>query len=588
MTASEEIRSRYRIEGVLEERGITLKGSGSQRTCRCPFHEDGSPSFSVNVDKQVWKCFVGCGEGSVVDLLAKFSGTSPEAFLKDYARTHTVNGKEFKRTNSEHPKDEDPDVLTMTPAAIYSYQNAIGEEVYQVCRYALPGGKKTFRQRHTQHGRFIWNMEGVLRVPYRLPEIYFEETVWIVEGEKDADNLAAIGFQATCNVSGAGKWLDSYSEFLVDKNIVICGDNDEPGKKHVKEVFDSVSKRAKTVKLVAVPAPSKDVSDYIATFSTPDEAAVSIRILAEDAHPYVKGHELPLFTVAELEPYYIRYATNLSKRQVDLSKWLPGLKPSVRPLGPGEMAVIAGGTGVGKTMIIQNIAKKLKDLPTILFEAELSREMMFERSLQVATAVRGDFVESTYAMGDVEGPHNLNIHWPKLLICTISGLTVEKMFEYVKRSELKFGEPPVIVMVDYIQLLRGVGKTRYERYSDISEGLRRLAVETGTVVIVTSQVGRPDEENKNGVGLYDAKESGSIENSSAIHLGVWREHGNKSILYVRVNKATKGGAGTIITCEFDGETNQITQRGVKANNYDPGEPTAPTEAVEPQTEMPMT
>ena len=54
---------------------------------------------------------------------------------------------------------------------------------------------KSFRQRHLVKRHFVWKMDGVTRVLYRLPEILSAEEVWIVEGEKDADNPQSLGFR---------------------------------------------------------------------------------------------------------------------------------------------------------------------------------------------------------------------------------------------------------------------------------------------------------------------------------------------------------------------------------------------------------
>ena len=63
-------------------------------------------------------------------------------------------------------------------------------------------------------------MEGVERVLYNLPAVTKSQEGWICEGEKDADNLTALGYVATCNVGGAGKWLDGYTESLKGKDVV--------------------------------------------------------------------------------------------------------------------------------------------------------------------------------------------------------------------------------------------------------------------------------------------------------------------------------------------------------------------------------
>lgn len=71
----------------------------------------------------------------------------------------------------------------------YDYTNAAGQLAYQVCRYE----PKTFRQRRPDgKDGWIWNLNHVPRVLYRLPELLAADPadwVFIVEGEKDAETL---------------------------------------------------------------------------------------------------------------------------------------------------------------------------------------------------------------------------------------------------------------------------------------------------------------------------------------------------------------------------------------------------------------
>jgi putative DNA primase/helicase len=148
---------------------------------------------------------------------------------------------------------------------------------------------------------WIWNLDGVRRVPYRLPEVIAAETVFVVEGEKDADRLAGLfaeedqaggpphrgaaqvcpglrsgrsanlgrrpcRFAATTNSEGAGKWRDALSPYFIDKNVVILPDNDEPGRNHAWDVAAKVkSAGAASVKIAELPgiAPKGDISDWL-------------------------------------------------------------------------------------------------------------------------------------------------------------------------------------------------------------------------------------------------------------------------------------------------------------------------------------
>ena len=134
--------------------------------------------------------------------------------------------------------------------AAYDYQDAIGRVVFQVVRFE----PKTFRQCAIVDGKRLWNMEGVVRVPYRLPELLANPaSVWVVEGEKDVETLRAADQTATCNPGGAGKWLPAFSEHLRGKCVYLAPDIDEPGRKHMLDVLNSLAGRVEWVRWIELP-----------------------------------------------------------------------------------------------------------------------------------------------------------------------------------------------------------------------------------------------------------------------------------------------------------------------------------------------
>jgi putative DNA primase/helicase len=97
--------------------------------------------------------------------------------------------------------------------------------------------------------------------------------VFLVEGEKDADNLAALGLTATCNPGGAGKWRPEYTEQMRGLDVVIVPDNDEPGELHAWKVARELRGVAKSVCVLSLPGlpPKGDVSDYLRSGGTAEE-----------------------------------------------------------------------------------------------------------------------------------------------------------------------------------------------------------------------------------------------------------------------------------------------------------------------------
>lgn len=538
------------IERELTERGVRLIGGGSKKTAKCPFHEDGSPSFSVDTEKGLWHCFGGCGGGSVIDLIAMFENMNPASVLKMFG------SKDYERTPAQFQGgDSKTEKVKPVIDKIYSYQNALGVEVYQAIRMR----PKSFRQRHPDgKGGWVWTMEGIERVLYRLPEIIKSDTVAICEGEKDAENITSLGFCGTCNVGGAGKWLDGYTESIAGKDVIIFGDNDKPGQDHVNLVFESVAGKAKTVKIVKFSNVCKDISEYIESFKTKEEAKTAIESLVEDSHPFLKGVSLPIFTIAEMEQRYQRHVSNSEHDSLDLGKWLPKLGKKVRRLMPGELVLMMGDTGTGKTALLSNLARACKPLPTLMFELELPGELLFERFVAAEMQMACKEVESEYKKGSGAGQEVLSKAFPHLFICWESRQTIENLEHLIHRAELKIGERPKVVILDYVQLLKGKGSNRRERIANIAEDLKVIAKTTRTIIVIASQVSRPDSDSPE-ITLHDAKEAGELENSAGLVIGAWRDPEDKKKLHLKILKNTKGYSGDEILCDFDGATMRITQ-----------------------------
>ena len=164
----------------------------------------------------------------------------------------------------------------------YDYRDVNRELVFQICR---KDPKSDFPVRRPDgRGGWIWNAQGVLRVLYCLPEVVKAQTVCVAEGEKDCDSLAKLGFVATTNPFGAGKWRDEYSETLRGKDLIVfgdAGDHDGAGERHTNNVIESLAGKAKSIKHVALPDGFHDVSDYIASLA-PDKAGDIIRKLVDE------------------------------------------------------------------------------------------------------------------------------------------------------------------------------------------------------------------------------------------------------------------------------------------------------------------
>ncbi len=226
---------------------------------RCPAHDDQRASLSVRDGDHA--LIVHCQAGCRREAIAAALGLDVRQF------SHRDNGR--------------PESARI--AAVYDYRDADGTLRFQVLRVQ----PKTFRQRRPDgNGGWIWNMQGVERVPYRLDVIARERpaTVCIVEGERDVETLERHGLPATTNVGGAGKWRASDAAALVTEGVscvVVFRDNGVAGVEHealVARVCYATGLGVKLARLPGLPPVrdkhGEDVTDWLASHTADELRAV--------------------------------------------------------------------------------------------------------------------------------------------------------------------------------------------------------------------------------------------------------------------------------------------------------------------------
>ncbi len=240
--------------------GIRPNGSGWK--ARCPAHDDREASLSIHEGDDgriLLKCFAACETPDIVDALGlTMADLYPE-------RPESSNGH----------RPQQPRRIIET----YPYFDEAGELLFEVVRF----DPKDFRQRRPDGaGSWVWNLQGVRRVLYRLPELLAASPGrWVLatEGEKDADRLLSLGFVATTCPQGAGKWRDEYAETLRGRPVAILPDNDDPGRRHAEQAARSLYGVAAEVRVIDLPglAAKGDVSDWLDAGGTAEHLKQIVR-----------------------------------------------------------------------------------------------------------------------------------------------------------------------------------------------------------------------------------------------------------------------------------------------------------------------
>ena len=245
--------------------GHPMEGDGAERRTRCPLHEDTHPSLRVNSDKQQWYCDV-CGVGGdvfkLVEQVQKCDFAEALRWLAERA------GLGATRTSRQ-------------VVATYDYRDETGTLLFQKVRFTPKG----FQQRCPDgQGGWSYRLNGIRRVLYRLPDLKGREAVVLVEGERDADKLWALGIPATTAPDGASTrkgWQADYTAQLTAagvRRLAAIPDNDDPGRAYVDQAAASCHAAGLVTRVVTLPdVPAKgDVSDYLERHSK-DELLTLIR-----------------------------------------------------------------------------------------------------------------------------------------------------------------------------------------------------------------------------------------------------------------------------------------------------------------------
>ncbi len=219
---------------------------GGDTMAHCPAHDDQRESLHVTELEDgtvLLRCHAGCENEGIV---RKLGLTMADLFPK--------KGKQ-----------------------IYVYHDAEGKRVYRVVRRS----GKQFHQERREDKQWIAGMKGVDRVLYRLPWLK-DRHVYVVEGEKDANRLWALGIAATTSVGGAGSWKSEYAEQLRDigvKDVTVLRDNDDAGLEYQQDVARScfaVGLQVRCVELSDVDD-KEDVSDWLDKGHTKDDLAKIVK-----------------------------------------------------------------------------------------------------------------------------------------------------------------------------------------------------------------------------------------------------------------------------------------------------------------------
>ncbi|MBR1884549.1 MAG: replicative DNA helicase [Clostridia bacterium] len=235
------------------------------------------------------------------------------------------------------------------------------------------------------------------------------------------------------------------------------------------------------------------------------------------------------------------------------------LDNKISGLNAGNLIIVAARPAMGKSAFVLNIASYVaghNNIPTLIFSLEMSKAEMVNRIL----ASEGEVDSMKIKNGNLEsddwlklGEASSRLSEIPLYIDDKAGLTAAELRSKCRKAQLEKGIG--LIIIDYLQLMEGPGKSnvsRQQEISDISRSLKILAKELKVPVIALSQLSRATEgrDNKKPI-LSDLRESGAIEQDADIVMFIHREE------YYNPDTEKKNMAEIIIAKNRSGSTGSV-------------------------------
>ncbi len=223
-----------------------------------------------------------------------------------------------------------------------------------------------------------------------------------------------------------------------------------------------------------------------------------------------------------------------------------------------DLVIVAGRPSMGKTALCLNMAHHIgaqMQQPIAIFSLEMSREQLVQRLLASEARIEGFRLKS----GRIS-----EAEWQRLsqaigylaqmpiYIDDTANCTVTEIRSKARRLQAESGCPLAMILIDYLQLMDGGGENRVQELARMTRGLKGLAKELNTPVVVLSQLSRAVESRADKrPQLSDLRESGSIEQDADLVMMLYRPEyydpntPDKGIAEVIIAKHRNGPVGTV-------------------------------------------
>lgn len=245
-------------------------------------------------------------------------------------------------------------------------------------------------------------------------------------------------------------------------------------------------------------------------------------------------------------------------QQMGLKFGLSDLDNIVSGVRPGNLAIIAGRPGTGKTVLGTGLADQVAIKGkggALIFSLEMAKKELAKRSLASISGVSQNWIESGEAVMDGTSKLQMEAAVARMAdadvrICDKPGLTFSRICS-IARFEHR-AKPLDLIVVDYLSLIASDPADRYQNRNQelgaYTRGFKRLAKELEIPVVVLAQLNRSIETRADKKPqMSDLRDSGEIEQDADIiimaHRDMDTERGQNGITEMNIVKCRHANPG---------------------------------------------
>lgn len=513
------IKEQISSEMVRDRIAIDLNLNVKNNKCLCFNHKDKNPSMSFDLKRKKFKCFACSYSYDIFNHYQQYYNLSFLEALRSIVNDFNLNidiiinetDRKPKKSPTKH-ENYNKNILTYCEkrniskdtidyvgvkennnCVVFEYRNELGEHL-----------ANKYRKTKKSEGPKMWFEKGTnVNTLFNMDKINISEPLLITEGEFDCLSAIESGFKNAVSipsgVNGTNEWITSNWTFIEQfEEVIIWFDNDEPGIKGAREVFNRLPNNS--VKIVRCEV-ANDINELLHKYG---KLAV-LKQIEKASTPTLEG----VATLDMIEDFDVHEAETLKTGIDYIDDKLVGMVF-------GSLNVLSGRNGSGKSTILNQIyiAEAIaQGYKTFLFSGELIGGNVKYWLLQTL-ANEEQFAEYTakdghkYKKVTIQAKEKIvNDMKDRFFLYDSDDYRIEAIIEKMTVLAKRYGVR--VFVIDNLMTVESSLKDKYEAETDIVKKLKNFAKKYNALVHL---VAHPRKSMNDEIEKDDVAGSANITN----------------------------------------------------------------------------